>query len=170
MVAPAKWCCMRLHFEYLYVLSHGVTIMNDTPNSSPSPRAEMAIGGVKFNIFCLKQLLKYVFVSLLYFQSVDINLLELASFLKSLHLLHLSLMPLCSLAKCIAMHKMQLRAGAIRALLYGFASVRAIIHSRKLVDYLPVQTHKPYNNFLFILFVSLHTFPALVYIMELVME
>ena len=32
-------------------------------------------------------------------------------------------------------------------LLYGFASVQAIIHSLKLMDYLPVQKHKPYNNF-----------------------
>ena len=27
------------------------------------------------------------------------------------------------------------------------ASVRAIIHSLTLVDYLPVQTHKPYSNY-----------------------
>ena len=39
-----------------------------------------------------------------------------------------------------------MHAGAIRKLLYGFAHVRGIIHSLKLVDYLPVHTHKPYNN------------------------
>ena len=40
-----------------------------------------------------------------------------------------------------------MQAGAISKLLYGFASVWAIIHSLKLVDYLLVRTHKPYNNF-----------------------
>ena len=43
------------------------------------------------------------------------------------------------------MHKVQMHAGAISKL-YGFACVQAIIHSLKLVDYPPVQTHKPYNN------------------------
>ena len=38
---------------------------------------------------------------------------------------------------------MQMHAGTISKLLYGFASVREIIHLLKLVDYLPVQTHKP---------------------------
>ena len=33
-----------------------------------------------------------------------------------------------------------------KAFLYGCAYVREIIHSLKLVDYLPVHTHKPYNN------------------------
>ena len=40
------------------------------------------------------------------------------------------------------MHKMQMHAGAISKLLYGFASVREIIHLLKLADYLPVRTHK----------------------------
>ena len=31
---------------------------------------------------------------------------------------------------------------------YDFASVWATIHSLKLIDYPPVQTHKPYNNIL----------------------
>ena len=39
-----------------------------------------------------------------------------------------------------------MHAGAISKLLYGFASVRAIIHSLKLLDYLPVHTHTPYKN------------------------
>ena len=39
-----------------------------------------------------------------------------------------------------------MHAGAIRQLLYGCADVREIIHSLKLADYLPVHTHKPYNN------------------------
>ena len=45
------------------------------------------------------------------------------------------------------MFKVQMYACAIRKLLYDFASVQAIIHSLHLVDYLPVQTHKPYTNF-----------------------
>ena len=44
------------------------------------------------------------------------------------------------------MHSVHMRAGAIRQLLYGCAYVREIIHSLKLVDYLPVHTNKPYNN------------------------
>ena len=39
-----------------------------------------------------------------------------------------------------------MNADAISKLLYGFAYVWGIIHEPKLVDYLPVQTHKPYNN------------------------
>ena len=49
--------------------------------------------------------------------------------------------------KYLAMHKVQMQAGVISKLLYGFASVQAIIHSLKLAEYLLVQTHKPYNNF-----------------------
>ena len=45
--------------------------------------------------------------------------------------------------KYLTMHKVYMHAGAIRPLLYGCASVREIIHSLKLVDYLPVHTHKP---------------------------
>ena len=43
------------------------------------------------------------------------------------------------------MLKVQMHAGAISKSLYGLASVREIIHSLKLVDYLPAQPHKPYN-------------------------
>ena len=46
----------------------------------------------------------------------------------------------------LTMHKVNMHAGAIRQLLYGCAHVREIIHSLKLVDYLPEHTHKPYNN------------------------
>ena len=46
----------------------------------------------------------------------------------------------------LTMHKVHMRAGAIRQLLYGCAYVREIINLLKLVDYLPVHTHKPYNN------------------------
>ena len=47
----------------------------------------------------------------------------------------------------LAMHKVQMHAGATSIrLLHGFVSVRAIIHSLKLVVYLPIQTHKPYIN------------------------
>ena len=44
------------------------------------------------------------------------------------------------------MHKVHMHAGAIRQLLYGCAYARAIIHSLKLVNSLPVHTHKPCNN------------------------
>ena len=46
--------------------------------------------------------------------------------------------------KYLAMYKAQMHAGAISKLfvrLYG-----KIIHSLKLVDYLPVQAHKIYNK------------------------
>ena len=45
--------------------------------------------------------------------------------------------------KFLAMHKVQIHAGVISKLLYGFASVLAIIHSLKLADYL----RKTYNNY-----------------------
>ena len=48
--------------------------------------------------------------------------------------------------KYLTMHKVHVHASAIRQLLYGCAYVRKIIHSLKLVDYLPVHTHKPYSN------------------------
>ena len=48
--------------------------------------------------------------------------------------------------KHLTMHKVHIHAGAIRQLLNGCANVREIIHSLKLLDYLPVHTHKPYNN------------------------
>ena len=46
----------------------------------------------------------------------------------------------------LTMHKVHMHAGAIRRVLYGCTYVREIIHSLKIVDYLPVHTHKPYNN------------------------
>ena len=46
----------------------------------------------------------------------------------------------------LTIHKVHMHAGAIRKLLYDSAHVREIIHLLKLVDYLPVHTHKPYNN------------------------
>ena len=52
---------------------------------------------------------------------------------------------MCSV-KYLVMHKVQMHASAISKLLYGFASLGALFHSLKFVDYLPVQTHKPYNN------------------------
>ena len=51
----------------------------------------------------------------------------------------------------LTMHKVDMHAGAIRQLLYGCVYVREIIHSLKLVDYLPVHTHKPYNNLLLLI-------------------
>ena len=44
------------------------------------------------------------------------------------------------------MHKVRMRDGALRQLLYGCTYVREIIHSLKLVYYLPVHIHKPYNK------------------------
>ena len=48
--------------------------------------------------------------------------------------------------KYLTMHKVQMHAGARRQLLYGYAYVLEIINSLKLMDYLPVHMHKPYNN------------------------
>ena len=39
---------------------------------------------------------------------------------------------------------MHMHCRAICKLMYGFSSVRAIIHFLRLMDYLPVQTHKRY--------------------------
>ena len=44
------------------------------------------------------------------------------------------------------MYKVHTHACAIRKLMYGWAHVREIIHSRKLVDYLSVNMHKPYTT------------------------
>ena len=44
------------------------------------------------------------------------------------------------------MHKVQMHAGTISKLSYVFASLQAIVHSLNIVDYIPVQTHKPYIN------------------------
>ena len=44
------------------------------------------------------------------------------------------------------MSNVHMHAGAVRKLLYICAYVREIIHPKKLVDYLPVRTHKPYND------------------------
>ena len=49
--------------------------------------------------------------------------------------------------KYLIMHKVHMHVGAIRQLLYGCEYVREIIHWLMLVDYPPVHTHKPYNNF-----------------------
>ena len=46
----------------------------------------------------------------------------------------------------LTMHKVYMHVGAIRQLLYGCVYVREIIHSLKLVNYLPGHTYKPYNN------------------------
>ena len=46
----------------------------------------------------------------------------------------------------LTMHKVHMHAGAIKQLLYGCAHVQEVIHSLKLVDYLPLHTHTPYNN------------------------
>ena len=48
--------------------------------------------------------------------------------------------------KYLTMYKVHMHAGAIRQLLYGYAYVRELTNSLKLVDNLPVHTHKPYNN------------------------
>ena len=46
------------------------------------------------------------------------------------------------------MHKMQTHEDEISKLLNCFASVRAIIHSLKLVDYLPVQKRVDYRPYI----------------------
>ena len=48
--------------------------------------------------------------------------------------------------KCRTLCKVYMHAGTISKLVYGCGYVREIIHSLKLVDYLPVHTHKPHNN------------------------
>ena len=48
--------------------------------------------------------------------------------------------------KYLTVHKVHTHADTIRKFLYGCVLVREIIHSLKLVDYLQVHTHKPYNN------------------------
>ena len=57
-------------------------------------------------------------------------------YLKWNHLLYLSLIFLCLTSNISQMQ-----------ILLGFASVRAIIHSLKLVDYLPVQTQLTRNSY-----------------------
>ena len=48
--------------------------------------------------------------------------------------------------KYLTMYEVHMHAGAIRTSLHGCAYLREIIHSLKLVDYLPVYSHKSYNN------------------------
>ena len=50
----------------------------------------------------------------------------------------------------LTIHKVHMHVGAIKQSLYGCTYVREIIHSLKLVDYLPVHTHKPYNDLHFV--------------------
>ena len=45
--------------------------------------------------------------------------------------------------KHLAMHNMQIHAGAIKNIVNDVCVHTATIHSLKLVDYLPVQTHNP---------------------------
>ena len=59
-------------------------------------------------------------------------------------------------SKYVTMHKVHRHAGAIRQLLYGCAYVREIIHSLKLVGYLPIHTHKLYNNLHLYCFASIY--------------
>ena len=47
--------------------------------------------------------------------------------------------------KYLIMHKVHMHAGVIRQLLFDCACVREINHSRKLVNYPSVHTHRPYN-------------------------
>ena len=55
--------------------------------------------------------------------------------------------PLSAISVFYIIHKAHMHAGAIwQFILYGRAYVREIIHELKLVVYLPVHTHKPYNN------------------------
>ena len=51
--------------------------------------------------------------------------------------------------KSLVMHKVTMHAGTMSKLLNGIVFVGAKIHSLKLEYYIPVQTHKPYNNLQF---------------------
>ena len=62
------------------------------------------------------------------------------------YLLHLSDISMFYI-KYLTMYKVHMHAGAIRQLSYGCAYVQEVIHSQKLVDYLPVHTHKLYNKY-----------------------
>ena len=53
---------------------------------------------------------------------------------------------LASRPKYRSMHKVQKHAAVIRKLVPGCLYVQEVIHLLKLVDYLLVHTHKPYNN------------------------
>ena len=57
--------------------------------------------------------------------------------------------------KYLTMYKVHVHAGVMRKLLYGLCVCTGDSPLAKLVDYLPVHTHKPYNNlhltFLFLL-------------------
>ena len=64
------------------------------------------------------------------------------------------------------MHKVHMHAGAIRQLLHGCAYVREIIYPLKLVDFLPVHTHKPIPGYVLAMMasftvVSLHSLGSL---------
>ena len=48
--------------------------------------------------------------------------------------------------KYLTKYKLHMHDVAIRKLLYGCAYLQEIIHSLKLMDYLPVHTHSPYNS------------------------
>ena len=78
------------------------------------------------NYYTYYEILHYTFTNPLYLHSIDMSIFN---------------------AKYLTMNKVQMHAGVISKLVYGFVSVRAIINSLKLVDYLIIQTHKPYNNF-----------------------
>ena len=48
--------------------------------------------------------------------------------------------------KYLTMYKVHMHSGAIRKLLYGCAYVREIVSLLRLVECLPIPTHKPYNK------------------------
>ena len=49
--------------------------------------------------------------------------------------------------KYLSMYIVCIYAGAIKKILYGCVSVWEIILSLKIMGYLPIHTHKSYNNF-----------------------
>ena len=55
--------------------------------------------------------------------------------------------PFMVFIKYTTMYKVHMHAAAIRKLLYGFVYVREMTLLLKLVDYLPIHMHKPYNNY-----------------------
>ena len=60
--------------------------------------------------------------------------------------------------KCLTIHKVKMHTGAIRKLLYVVCVCTGDNNSLKLVGYLPVHTHKPYNNLHFFIYSFIYLF------------
>ena len=62
------------------------------------------------------------------------------------YLMYIGVIFQCLTLNILQMFRVHMHAGALRMLLNGCVYVWDIIHSLKLVDYLPLHTHRPYNN------------------------